>query len=95
MWEINSERVRVITWDDESVDYGRYGKNIRPPSHRVIEDFKESLYWARNSKELLSDIDRSNARLAASMRDDEDYAHRTGARAIYKHYNEPTVFYGG
>ena len=60
-----------------------------------IESMKEGLYWARNAKYLLQEIDESNARLEQQEQDEQTYMAKFMAKEIYRIYREPRVVLGG
>lgn len=63
-----------------------------PLDMRAVEAVKEGLYWARNAKKLLQEIDDANQGVVEKADEEDEYLHRYAAKRIWSHYREPSVF---
>ena len=90
-WRFNSTDILTVKeTDDEDNDMGFHALD-----RRVLDAMKMGFYWARNAKQLLQDIDKSNEDMEAKEEAEEDYIHRYGAKMIWRRYREPRIFLGG
>lgn len=64
----------------------------RPLDHGFIVDNMVGFYNTQQVKKLLHQIDSNNKMIQDAVDSQEDYEHRAAAKAIYKHYREPSVF---
>lgn len=90
-WMFNSVPILIVHQSSpDAKDIGYMDIDMR-----VIHRIREGLWNALNYKKLLAKIDQSNDDLQAKAEAEEEYIHRYGAKAIWRHYQEPTIFLGG
>lgn len=73
--------------DDQGRDIG-----FRPLDARLFYELKRGLYNARRAIYYLRELDEANRRMEEAADAEQDYQHKAAAKAIYKHYREPSVF---
>lgn len=82
LWESRSENVTKLPIMEEF-------------NMEFINSMREGLYWARNAKYLLQEIDESNARLEERENEEQDYMARFMAKEVYRIFREPRVILSG
>ena len=80
-WELNSNLVKRVVGNEITA--------------KDLFELREGLYNALRARYIARKIDEHNMRLQEAADKEDDYQHRAAAKAIYHHYNEPTVCLGG
>ena len=76
-------------------DEGGRDIGYKPLDFRFIRANKIGVYNLQQVKKLLAILDDHNARMSESIDEQEDYEHRAAAKAVYKHFREPSVYMRG
>jgi hypothetical protein len=88
---VSSYHIRRCFYSDEQ------GHDIghRKLDYGFILDNKIGVWNTNRAMALLREIDARNQMIEDAANSQEDYEHRAAAKAIYKHFREPSVYLGG